>query len=472
MGRERPQAPCRQRKEGVPLRELHEECGVFGVCSQPEAAQLTYLGLHALQHRGQEGAGIAAADGTAVRCRKGKGLLTEALGTADLAALPGHNAVGHVRYGTAGGDEIENVQPIVARARMGALAVCHNGQIVNADGLRQELEEQGSIFQGSSDSEVILHLIQRGTGTLLEKLCAACSRLDGAFAFLILTEKNLYAIRDRSGLRPLSLARRGGGWCVASESCVFDLLGAEFQRDVAPGEMLKISAAGVESTFYTAHTQHRLCAMEYVYFSRPDSVLEGRNVHSVRRECGRILARQDAGRLDADLAVGVPDSSLSAAMGYAEAMGLPYEMGLIKNRYVGRTFIKPTQAQRDLGVKLKLSANAAVVKGKRIVLLDDSIVRGTTAKRIVALLLEAGAAAVHVRIASPQLLYPCFYGVDLSTRDELISARLKVGELAAFLGAASLRFLPAGDLERVCGGGLCLACFTGRYVTPLYQHRI
>lgn len=455
------------------MQELHEECGVFGIYAQPEAAHLTYLGLHALQHRGQEGAGIAAADGAAVRCRKGKGLLTEAVGPADIAALPGHNAVGHVRYGTAGGDEIENVQPIVARAKIGALAVCHNGQIVNADGLRQELEDQGSIFHGSSDSEIILHLIQRGTGTLLEKICAACNRLDGAFAFLILTEKNLYAIRDPSGLRPLSLAKRGQGWCVASESCAFDLLGAQFQRDVAPGEVLKISAAGVESVFYTAHTRHCLCAMEYVYFSRPDSVLEGRNVHSVRRACGRLLAQQDREAPDAGIVVGVPDSSLSAAMGYAEAMGLPYEMGLIKNKYVGRTFIEPTQAQRDLGVKLKLSANAAVVRGKRIVLLDDSIVRGTTAKRIVALLREAGAKAVHVRIASPPLLYPCFYGVDMSTRAELISARMGVEELAAFLGADSLRFLPAEDLALACGGGgLCMSCFTGKYVTPLYRHRI
>lgn len=455
------------------LEELHEECGVFGVYDQPEAAHLTYLGLHALQHRGQEGAGIAAADGAAVRCRKGKGLLTEAVGPADIAALPGPSAVGHVRYGTAGGDEIENVQPIVARAKIGTLAVCHNGQIVNADELRQELEEQGSIFHGSSDSEIILHLIQRGTGTLLEKICAACGRLDGAFAFLILTEKNLYAIRDRNGLRPLSLAKRGRGWCVSSESCAFDLLGAQFVRDVAPGEVLKLSAAGVESTFYTSHGQRRLCAMEYVYFSRPDSVLEGRNVHSVRRECGRLLAQADVSALSADIVVGVPDSSLSAAMGYAEAMGLPYEMGLIKNKYVGRTFIEPTQAQRDMGVKLKLSANAAVVRGKRIVLLDDSIVRGTTARRIVALLLEAGAAAVHVRIASPPLLYPCFYGVDMSTRAELISARMQVRELAAFLGAASLRFLPAEDLAQACGGQeLCMSCFTGKYVTPLYRHTI
>ena len=455
-------------------RELHEECGVFGVYAQPDAAHLTYLGLHALQHRGQEGAGIAAVDEAGVtRCRKGKGLLTEVFSHEDIAGLPGRRAIGHVRYGTAGGSEVENVQPIVARAKIGTLAVAHNGQIVNAEELRGELEDRGSIFHGSSDSEIILHLIQGEKGSLLEKIKKACLRLDGAFAFLILSDSSLYAIRDRNGLRPLSLAKRGDGWCVSSETCAFDIVNAEFVRDVAPGEIVKISAQGIESDFYKNITQKRLCAMEYVYFSRPDSVLDRQNVHLVRRECGRLLAAADRGALEADMVVGVPDSSLSAASGYGEEMGLPYEMGLIKNRYVGRTFIQPTQAQRDTGVKMKLSANRAVVDGKRIVLLDDSIVRGTTIRRIVTLLRDAGAAEVHVRIASPQLLYPCFYGVDMSTRAELISARMDTQSLCGAIGADSLRFLSQADLQKACGGQeLCMACFTGRYFTPLYSHTL
>ena len=454
---------------------LHEECGVFGVYRQSDAAHLTYFGLHALQHRGQEGAGIAVADGKTVRCRKGKGLLGDVFGRNDLDGMTGKNAIGHVRYGTAGGGEVENVQPIVSRlANGGALAVAHNGQIANAAELRKELEDKGSIFWGSSDSEIILHLLQGTKGPLIEKIKQACNRLDGAFAFLILTEKNLYAVRDKNGLRPLSLAKQGDGWCVSSESCAFDIVGAHLVRDVRPGEIVKISAAGLESCFYTEETSCNLCAMEYIYFSRPDSVLEGQNVHGVRRECGRLLAQEDLDNFfKADIVVGVPDSSLSAAAGYSEAVGLPNEMGLIKNRYVGRTFIQPTQAQRDLGVRLKLSANVPVVRGKRVVLVDDSIVRGTTSKRIVALLRQAGATEVHLRIAAPAIKYPCFYGVDMSTRAELASASLEPDVLAKVLGADSLRFLSVDDLKQACGcQGLCTACFDGSYVTPLYSNKI
>ena len=453
---------------------LHEECGVFGVYRQSDAAHLTYFGLHALQHRGQEGAGIAVADGKTVRCRKGKGLLGDVFGRNDLDGMTGKNAIGHVRYGTAGGGEVENVQPIVSRlANGGALAVAHNGQIANAAELRKELEDKGSIFWGSSDSEIILHLLQGTKGPLIEKIKQACNRLDGAFAFLILTEKNLYAVRDKNGLRPLSLAKQGDGWCVSSESCAFDIVGAHLVRDVRPGEIVKISAAGLESCFYTEETSCNLCAMEYIYFSRPDSVLEGQNVHGVRRECGRLLAQEDLDSFfKADIVVGVPDS-LSAAAGYSEAIGLPNEMGLIKNRYVGRTFIQPTQAQRDLGVRLKLSANVPVVRGKRVVLVDDSIVRGTTSKRIVALLRQAGATEVHLRIAAPAIKYPCFYGVDMSTRAELASASLEPDVLAKVLGADSLRFLSVDDLKQTCGcQGLCTACFDGSYVTPLYSNKV
>ena len=439
--------------------ELHEECGVFGVYHLPGAANLTYLGLHALQHRGQESAGIAVSDGDSIRCRKGHGLVTEALSSQKLAELTGENAVGHVRYSTAGGGEWENIQPLLVRAKMGSLAAVHNGQIANARELREELEEQGSIFSSSSDSEILLHLIQRGRGSLLEKLQDACRRLEGAFAFLVLTEQSLYAIRDCNGLRPLSVARRGQGYCVSSESCAFHLIEAEEVRELEPGEILKFTAGGMESHRYTADTRHRLCAMEYVYFARPDSDIEGRNVHSLRRRTGRLLARRDKD-LKADMVVGVPDSSLSAAMGYSEESGLPFEMGLIKNRYVGRTFIQPTQELRDSGVKMKLAANRSVVEGKRLVLLDDSIVRGTTSRRIVRLLKEAGAREVHLRIASPPLRYPCFYGVDISTQEELISARLSVPELCRFVGADSLRFLTEQEMQEAYGGeDFCFACF-------------
>ena len=445
--------------------ELHEECGVFGVYHLPGAANLTYLGLHALQHRGQESAGIAVSDGDSIRCRKGHGLVTEALSSQKLAELTGENAVGHVRYSTAGGGEWENIQPLLVRAKMGSLAAVHNGQIANARELREELEEQGSIFSSSSDSEILLHLIQRGRGSLLEKLQDACRRLEGAFAFLVLTEQSLYAIRDCNGLRPLSVARRGQGYCVSSESCAFHLIEAEEVRELEPGEILKFTAGGMESHRYTADTRHRLCAMEYVYFARPDSDIEGRNVHSLRRRTGRLLARGDKD-LKADMVVGVPDSSLSAAMGYSEGSGLPFEMGLIKNRYVGRTFIQPTQELRDSGVKMKLAANRSAVEGKRLVLLDDSIVRGTTSRRIVRLLKEAGAREVHLRIASPPLRYPCFYGVDISTQEELISARLSVPELCRFVGADSLRFLTEQEMQEAYGGeDFCFACFDGRYVT-------
>lgn len=347
----------------------------------------------------------------------------------------------------------------------------HNGQIVNAAALRRELEEKGSIFRGTSDSEIILHLIQGGTGTLLEKIEAACRRLEGAFSFLILTEKNLYAIRDKNGIRPLSIGRTAGGsWCVSSETCAFSMINARFVRDVEPGEIVKFSASGAESFFYAKDCAHRLCAMEYIYFSRPDSTLEGLSVHAARKETGRRLARLEENAEFADIVVGVPDSSLSAAMGYSEELGLPYEMGLIKNKYTGRTFIQPTQKLRDTGVRMKLSANQPVVEGKRVVLVDDSIVRGTTSRRIVTLLREAGASEVHVRIASPEMKFPCFYGVDTSTRAELASANHPADELCRLLGADSLRFLPEPELCGACGGdGLCRACFTGKYVTPLYD---
>ena len=451
---------------------LHEECGVFGIYHHAQAAVHTYFGLHALQHRGQEGAGIASSDGRQLYCQKGRGLVSDVFSQDTLKLLPGDNSIGHVRYSTAGPDVVENVQPLVARSQIGSIAVAHNGQIVNANVLRRELEEQGSIFFSSSDSEIILHLIQRGHGTLAEKICGACRRMEGAFAFVVLTEHTLYAVRDANGLRPLSMARFDGGYCVSSESCASLTLGARWQRDILPGEVLKLSAQGLLSCFYTEKTRQRLCAMEYIYFARPDSTLDGVNVHTARRISGELLADKDreAG-FTADLTVGVPDSSLSAAIGYSERSGLPNEMGLIKNRYVGRTFIEPTQEQRDTGVRMKLSANSAVVKGKRLVLIDDSIVRGTTSRRIIRILREAGAKEVHLRIASPPLKWPCFYGVDIATKRELISSRKGPEALGSWLEADSLGFLDVSDLERIYGRDkCCYACFNGIYVTELFDH--
>ena len=454
------------------MEELHEECGVFGVYHAAKAAALTHLGLHALQHRGQEGAGIAACENGQLLCRKGRGLLSDALSREDIALLTGESAIGHVRYSTQGGDEPENLQPLTARLGTGMIAAAHNGQIVNAWELRQKLEEQGSILYGTSDSEILLHLIQREKGHLTQKILAACRHLEGAFAFVILSENSLFAVRDKNGLRPLGVGKLGVGWCVASESCALEAVGATFLRDVQPGELLKFSSEGLTSFHYTEDTACRLCAMEYIYFARPDSTLDGKNVHQVRRITGRILAEKDQGKLEADLVIGVPDSSLSAALGYSDASGLPYDVGLVKNRYVGRTFIQPTQEQRDLGVQLKLSANRQVVEGKRVVLVDDSIVRGTTSQRIVRLLRQSGAKEVHLRIASPPIQYPCFYGVDTSTREELISARMDCQELCQYIGADSLRFLSVEEMERAYSGtGYCFACFNGKYATPLFHHK-
>ncbi len=444
--------------------KLKEECGVFGVYRQEGAASLTYLGLHALQHRGQEGAGIASADGKTLFCRKGKGLLTEAISHEDMASLPGIHSIGHVRYATAGGDEAENLQPIVARASFGSLAVAHNGQIVNASELRTALEHQGHLFLGSSDSEIILHLIQKQDGPLVQKIQRACSQLRGAFAFLFLTEKSLYGVRDRNGLRPLCLGKKGDGWVLSSETCALDSVGATFVRDVLPGEIVKISSHGLETFWYTEPGERRTCAMEYIYFARADSTMDGRSIYQMRKETGRLLARADAGKVEADLVAGVPDSSLPAAMGYAEASGLPYELALIKNPYVGRTFIEPTQEQRDLGVRRKLAVNRSVIQGKRLILLDDSVVRGTTSKRIIHLLKDLGAREVHLRIASPEILFPCFYGIDTPTREELIAAQMDMDALCRYLGADSLRFLHVEDLVQAYGSdSLCFACFQGQY---------
>ena len=441
---------------------------MFGVYHVSSAASLSYFGLHALQHRGQEAAGIATSDGQNIKCIKGKGLITEVFNTETINKMDGIHAIGHVRYSTDGGNEIENVQPIMVRAHTGHFGAVHNGQIVNASELKEELENLGSIFQGSSDSEIMLHLIQREAGTFVEKIMGACRKMEGAYAFIIMTKDCMYAVRDKNGLRPLSLAFLEDGYCISSETCAFDIVGAKFIRDIEPGEVVRIASDGVKSFHYTDQVQHKMCAMEYIYFARPDSSIEGINVHTSRRHAGMLLAKSDD--VEADIVIGVPDSSLSAAIGYSEASGLPYEIGLIKNRYVGRTFIQPTQKQRERGVRMKLSAISSIVSGKRVVMVDDSIVRGTTSRRIVQLLKDAGATEVHVRIASAPFSSPCFYGVDTSTYEELISARMDVDELCTYINADTLKFMTIEQMrEAIPTQDLCVSCFSGQYPTALFS---
>ena len=457
----------------MPYRNINEECGVFGVWGVPDAPTLVYYGLHALQHRGQEGCGIVASgpDGKMKRI-KGEGLVTEVFPETKLSGLRGDMAIGHVRYSTTGGGGIENVQPFLFRHHTGDFALAHNGNLVNYSLLRRELEDRGSLFQSSSDSEVLAHLIKKDSAEAhkprIFSIVNALNTVEGAFAFLIMTSSRIYACRDKYGLRPLSIGRIGNGYAVSSETCAFDVIGAEYLRDIEPGEIVTIDGHGLRSRKYNEHCRHAMCAMEYVYFARPDSDIEGCNVHSFRKETGRLLYEEAPA--DADIVVGVPDSSLSAAMGYSEASGLPYEMGLIKNRYIARTFIQPSQAMREKGVRMKLSAVKTIVRDKRVVLVDDSIVRGTTSRRIVSMLREAGARAVHLRIASPPIKMPCFYGVDISTYDELLCAGKSVEEARQEIGADTLAYLSEDALYKAGQRtDLCLACFNGRYPTSLYQ---
>ena len=458
------------------LKGIHEECGVFGIWGVPNAAELTYYGLHSLQHRGQEGCGIVSVndEGTLGRI-KGLGLVTEVFNNENLRKLPGSMAIGHVRYSTTGGNNIDNVQPFLFKHNSGDFALAHNGNLVNSRQLRKYLEDRGSLFQSTSDSEILAHLIKKDAGERyrprIYPIVEALNMLEGAFAFLIMTQNRIYAARDKYGLRPLSIGKLGDGFVISSETCAFSVVGAEFIRDVEPGEIVTIDHHGIRSTRYSEYQRHAMCAMEYIYFARPDSDIEGENVHAFRKETGKILFEEAP--VDADIVVGVPDSSLSAASGYAEASGLPYEMGLIKNKYIGRTFIQPSQELRDKGVKMKLSPVKSIVEGKRLILIDDSIVRGTTSRRIVTMLREAGAREVHVRIASPELQYPCFYGVDISTRKELICADKTVEQVRDAIGADSLAFISHEALYRAARrSDLCLACFKGKYPTELYEGNI
>ena len=453
--------------------QLHEECGVFGVYGVEDAAGIVYYGLHALQHRGQEACGIVSVgDSGRLDVVKGEGLVTEVFNHSNLASLTGRTAIGHVRYSTTGGGGMMNVQPFMFRHFTGDFALAHNGNLVNSRELTHYLEARGSLFHSSSDSEILAHLIKKESNDTARifAIIDALNMLEGAFAFLIMTKNRIYACRDKYGLRPLSIGRLNGGYVVSSETCALDIVGAEFVRDIEPGEIVTIDDHGIRSRDYSMYKRRCMCAMEYIYFSRPDSDIEGCNVHAYRKESGRLLFAEAPA--PADIVVGVPDSSLSAAMGYAEAGGLPYEMGLIKNKYIGRTFIQPSQEMREKGVRMKLSAVRSIVRGKRVALIDDSIVRGTTSRRIVGMLREAGATEVHVRIASPPMTDPCFYGVDTSTYDELISARLDVEGVRREIGCDTLAFLSEKALYAAGGRcELCTACFTGHYPTALYTAR-
>lgn len=451
--------------------KLKEECGVFGVYGYPEAAALTFFGLHALQHRGEESAGICTSDGTQFYVHRGMGLVKEVFDNDRIQSLKGSTAIGHVRYSTSGASKLQNAQPLVFKFRGGDLAIATNGNLVNAAELRRELEEEGSIFQTTSDTEVLIHLIARSKQSdpaLAVK--EALRKIVGGFAFLIMINDKLYAAQDPNGLRPLMIGKLGNSYVFASETCAFETVGATYMRDLSPGELLIFDGRGMTEDRFAVMERRAHCAMEFIYFSRPDSDIDGINLHASRKRMGRQLAMESF--VDADVVTGVPDSSISAAIGFAEQTGIPFELGLIKNRYTGRTFIQPSQELRERGVKMKLSAVRKVVEGKRVVMIDDSIVRGTTSLRIVNMLREAGAAEVHVRISSPPYMNPCFYGIDTPSRSELIASSKSVEEIRRAINADSLHFLSKEGLLEAIGRprgehnrGMCMGCFDNDYPT-------
>ncbi|NLZ92604.1 MAG: amidophosphoribosyltransferase [Firmicutes bacterium] len=452
---------------GVEADKLHEECGVFGIYAPGrDVAQLTYYALYALQHRGQESAGIAVSDGKSIKCEKGVGLVAEVFQDTDkFKQLQGNMAVGHVRYATDTSELLINAQPLLVRYRNGHLAIAHNGNLINSRQLRSQLESKGSIFQATTDSEIIAHLIARsGETEIVQAIKKSLPYLRGAYTYIIMTPEKLVGIRDPYGIRPLSLGKMANGYVLSSETCAFDTVGAEFVRDIEPGELIIIDENGLHSERFAPTMRQALCAFEYIYFARPDSNLHGRNVHLVRKRLGRRLAQEHP--VEADVVTGVPDSSLSAASGVAEQLGLPYEMGFIKNRYIGRTFIQPTAEIRALGVQLKLNAVRQIVEGKRVVIVDDSIIRGTTSVRIVKMLRHAGAKEVHVLITSPPVTAPCYYGINTSSQSELIAARMSVEEIRKTIDADYLGFLSEEGLLECINlpkDGFCTACFSGRY---------
>ena len=460
--------------------KLREECGVFGVIGVKDAANFVALGLHALQHRGQEAAGIVSytEDGGFSAVRR-FGYVRDNFTSASLMeTLPGELAIGHVRYSTAGskGAQLRDVQPLFAEFQMGGCAVAHNGNLTNALALREELIGRGSIFQSGSDTECIIHLMARSMQkTIPERLKDALRVVEGAFSIVAMTRSKLIGVRDPLGVRPLMLGRVGDGWVLASETCALDIIGAKFIREVEPGEMVICSGDDIESFYPFRRMKPRFCIFEQVYFSRPDSVIGGHSVYETRRRIGVELAREAP--VEADLVCPVPDSGTPAAIGYSQESGIPYAMGIIRNQYMGRTFIEPTEQIRNMGVRLKLNVNRAVIKGKRVILVDDSVVRGTTSRKIRDMVIDAGAAEVHFRIASPPTMWPCFYGVDTPDRDKLLAATMSEADMCTYMGADSLRFVSLDGLYRACGEPegrnpaqpqFCDACFSGDYpVRPL-----
>lgn len=446
--------------------------GIIGIYNHEDAAQAIFYGLHALQHRGQEGAGISVSDGHQLTAYKNFGITQKVFDEDTLRNLKGRSGIGHVHYPTKESRTIQNIQPFYFKHSHYDFSVCHHGDVVNAYQLRIFLEESGSIFQSDSDSEVFAHLLNyHRNNSIVESLIQTLNYMDGGFSFLHLTNDALYAIRDRHGLTPLSLGELDGAYVVASETCAIEVLGGRWIRDINPGEILEISKEGLKSYSYAQDTQELVSAMEFVYYSRPDSSIGGINVHQARKQTGRVLAEES--HVDADIVIGIPDSSLSAAQGYGEAVGLKVEMGIIKNRYVGRTFIMESQKLRDQGVKMKLSAIQAVVKDQRIILVDDSLVRGTTSKRIVQMMRDAGALEVHLRIACPEIKAPYFYGLDSYDASELISNRFNKEELCKHVGADSLEFLSAeGMVQAIPEVGLYLGCFNHDLPTHIYERGI
>ena len=449
--------------------------GLLAVYGVPRASTYIYYGLHNLQHRGQEGGGIITFDdqGVSQSCR-GLGLLSEIFTNGELDHLPGSMGIGSVKYANASKGGLNNVEPLFFRHQSGDFAIAGEGNLVNARQVSEYLERRGSIFQTNTDSELLAHLIKKNSGSeeRIHTIVKALNMLEGGFTFVIMTRNRIYACRDKYGIKPLCIGKLGDGYAVSSESCAFEIMGAEFIRDVSPGEIVCLDRHGIRSTLYSQFSRHRMCAMEYIYFARPDSDIDGCNVHAYRKEAGRRLYRENP--VEADMVVGVPESSLSAAMGFAEESGIPYEMGLVKHKYVGRTFIQPVQSLRELGVKMKLSPVRSIVKGKRVVLVDDSIVRGTTSLKIVKLLREAGATEVHVRIASPMMRFTCHYGVDTSTPEELLCSHRTLEEACKVLGADSLGYLSPESTRDACFGCAdpCQACFTGEYPTLLYDEMV
>ncbi|HKW57083.1 MAG TPA: amidophosphoribosyltransferase [Candidatus Acidoferrum sp.] len=450
---------------------FRDECGVFGVCGHPEAANLAYLGLYALQHRGQESAGIVSSDGKELHLHRAMGEVEEIFQPGALAKLPGDLAIGHTRYSTAGDKALLNAQPIMIDCNKGTVALGHNGNLTNAAEWRRRLEHRGSIFQTNSDTEVIVHLIARSQARNLSgALGDALNQVEGAYSLLVLTQDELYAVRDPRGFRPLVLGRLGETWLAASETCAFDLLNAHYVREVEPGEMVRISKSGIESIHFAPPKPAQQCIFEHVYFARPDSIVFGRSVNQSRETLGRLLAREHP--VEADIVVPVPDSGVPAAVGYALESKIPFRMGLIRNHYIGRTFIEPSQAIRNFGVRLKLNPVRGLIEGQRVVLVDDSIVRGTTSRKIVRMVREAGAREVHVRISCPPTISPCYYGVDTPTREELIASSNTPEEIRKFLGADSLGYVSLFALRQAVNdtaGAFCTSCYTDVYPTDLVQ---